>query len=176
MNNECLKLVFDIITAIGSLATFGSFIFLFRRDNDKQKQIDHLSSLVNHLNNLSETENKRLNLLVIPDLRIRNSMYQGTDGELQITIENIGEKAILKNFNLTSDDIILHNEHLPYVMEKDTDRKIFARTKTPKHIKDSSYIIEILFTDKLGNDYKSVISGKGANCKMSIPPIKLQDS
>lgn len=173
MENEYSKFILEIITALGSLATFGSFIFLFRRDKDKQKQIDFLSNLVNNLNNLNHTENKKLNLLVKPDLRIIRSMSQGTDGELEITIENIGEKAILKKFNLVSDDIILHNEHLPYVMEKGTNRKIFAKTKTAKHIIDSTYIIEVFFTDKLENEYKSIIEGKGIDCKISINSISL---
>ncbi len=174
MNDNNLKLLFDIIVAIGSLGTFGSFIFLFRRDKDKQKQIDYLSNLVSHLKNLSDVENKKLNLLVQPDLRIKNSMSHGTDGTLQIKIENIGEKAILEKFNLISDDIILHNEHLPYVMEKDTERQIFARTKSSKHINDSSYTIEVYYKDKLGNTYKSVINGTGINSKMVIPPQSLK--
>ena len=38
---ECttVNMIFQIIGAIGSLATFGAFVFLFRRDKDKQTQI-----------------------------------------------------------------------------------------------------------------------------------------
>ena len=42
MDKETLELIFKIITAIGSIATFGAFLYLFRRDNDKQTQIDKI--------------------------------------------------------------------------------------------------------------------------------------
>ena len=37
MHCNTLNIIFQIIGAIGSLATFGAFVFLFRRDKDKQK-------------------------------------------------------------------------------------------------------------------------------------------
>lgn len=44
MKSEITTLIFQIIGAIGSLATFGAFIALFRRDKDKQVQIDKLTN------------------------------------------------------------------------------------------------------------------------------------
>ena len=52
--DKTLSLTFQFIAAIGSLATVGSFIFLFRRDKDKQSQINKLTNkqikqLINYL-------------------------------------------------------------------------------------------------------------------------------
>ncbi len=154
-----LNLAFQLIAAFGSLATFGSFIYLFRRDKDKQSQIDKLAKVVTNLKDLKEIENQKLNLSVRPDIKVKGCGYNGTDGELYIDIINIGEKAKLIEFELKSEDLILHNEHLPFVMEKNTTRKIFARTKGEKHIKDCEYQILIHYTDKIENKHISIIKG-----------------
>ena len=159
--DKTLSLTFQFIAAIGSLATVGSFIFLFRRDKDKQSQIDKLTNLVSALKDLKDIENKKLNLSIRPDIKLNGSGYNGTDGELTIDIENIGHKATLIKFDLKSDDLILHNEHLPFVMENNTTRKIFARTNGVKHIKDCEYEIQIHHLDRLGNLHISIIQGIG---------------
>lgn len=91
---------------------------------------------------------------------------------MEITIENIGERAILTKFHLTSEDIILHNEHLPHILQKDTNRKIFGRTKGEKHIKDCQYQIDVHYTDKVHNTYISVIRGADMRNRMEEPEIQ----
>lgn len=49
---------FQIIDAIGSLATFGAFIYLFKRDNFKQDQINKLTRIATVL----ETQNQTMQL------------------------------------------------------------------------------------------------------------------
>jgi len=155
------ELVFGVINALGSLATFFAFLLLFKKDKDKQTQIDQLTHVANELAQMKAIENQKLNLSIKPELRLGKSHYNGTDGEMDMTIENIGERAILTEFSLISDDIILHNEHLPFTLQKGDSRKIFSRIKSDKHIKDSEYQIKIHYHDKIGNYYISVLNGKG---------------
>src|SRR5690606_12236148 len=157
-----IKLIFDLITAIGSLATVGSFIYLFRRDKDKQAQIDELTKIVSSLTSLQNIENQKLNLSVRPDIKQNGGGYQGYDGEWHLNIENIGEKTTLTKLELISDGLVLHNEHIPYVMEKNSTRKIFARTNSEKHVKDCEFILNIHHTDKIGNLHIVTFKGIGA--------------
>jgi hypothetical protein len=199
-----LEIAFQIITAIGSLATFGAFVFLFRRDKDKQSQIDKLTGIATILeaqnetmkeqNNLiaqqvdifrntnilkgqdnealialKEIEDKKLKLSVKPNLWLNGASTVGNTGELKIDLNNKGEDAKLLAFNLLSNDIILHNDHLPYELSKGSRRYIFGRSKGEKNIKDCEYSIEVIYLDKLENSYSSNITGIGAHVKIADP-------
>ena len=66
-------LLFMVINAIGSLATFGAFLFLFFKDKHKQGQIDKLTDIFLELqkqNNLSE---KKFKLSIKPNLHLHGS-------------------------------------------------------------------------------------------------------
>lgn len=167
-NEQNIKLFFEIITALGSLATFGSFVYLFRRDKDKQSQIDELAKIVSSLTSLQKIEDQKLNLSVRPDIKQNGGGYQGYDGEWYLNIENIGEKTTLTKLELISDGLVLHSEHIPYVMEKNTKRKIFARTNTGKHVKDCEFILNIYHTDKIGNLHIVSFKGIGSSIKERI--------
>lgn len=195
------NLIFQIIGAIGSLATFGAFIFLFRRDKDKQTQIDKLTGIVTFLEAQNETmkeqnyliaqqveifrntsilkgqddvalgqlreiEEKKLKLSVKPNLWLNGAGYKGYEGELTIDLNNKGEDAKLLEFNLISDDIILHSLSLPYDLDKGRGKYIYGRRKGDKHIKDCQYKIDIIYQDKLENKYLSKIVGIGAEAKI----------
>jgi hypothetical protein len=165
-NEKNLNLIFQVITAVGSLATFGSFVYLFRRDKDKQAQIDKLTNIVTTLTSLKDIENQKLNLSVRPDIKYNGCGYQGQDGEWHLDITNVGEKTTLTKLELISDGLILHNEYIPFVMEKDSTRKIFARTNTEKHVKDCEYELKIYHTDKIGNLHVAIFKGKGERAKL----------
>lgn len=189
-------MTFQIISAIGSLATFGAFIFLFRRDKDKQEQIDKLTGIASvieaqnetmkmsndlmtqqvdifrntsilknydesALKDLKEIEEKKLKLSVKPNLWLNGAGYKGHAGELKIDLNNKGEDAQLLEFRLTSDDIILHSQSLPYDLGKGQRRYIFGKQKGEKNIKNCEYIIDVIYADKLGNKYSTTIKGKG---------------
>jgi len=196
-----MNLIFQIIGAIGSLATFGAFVFLFRRDKDKQAQIDKLTGIAtileaqnetmkeqNHLiaqqveifrntsvlkgqddiaiQQLREIEEKKLKLSVKPNLWLNGAGYRGNEGELKIDLNNKGESAKLLEFNLTSNDIVLHSLSLPYDLEKGQRRFIFGRQKGDKHIKDCQYQIEVIYEDRLENKYSTIIDGVGSLAKI----------
>jgi len=201
MKSETVNLIFQIIGAIGSLATFGAFVFLFRRDKDKQAQIDRLTGIASILESQNETmkeqndliaqqvdifrnttvlkgenghameqlreiEEKKLKLSVKPNLWLNGVGYKGYDGELQIDLNNKGEDAKLLEFNLHSEDIILHSLSLPYDLDKGQRRYIFGRQKGEKHIKDCIYEIDVIYEDKLENRYLTKIKGQGAKAKI----------
>lgn len=204
MDKDSIIITCQIITAIGSLSTFGMFLFLFRKDKDKQTQINKLTNITtlleaqnevmkehnnlvsqqveifrntkilsgqdnNALSELRNIEEKKLKLSVRPNLWLNGAGYSGYDGELKIDLNNKGEVAHITNFNLTSSDIVLHNEHLPYELEGGQRRYIFARSKGNKHIKDAIYSIEILYKDKINTPYSITITGEGANVTLSEP-------
>lgn len=202
-----MEIIIQIIGAVGSLATFGAFLMLFKKDKNKQEQLDRLTvissvlenqaeslrkqndlisqqvdiyrntSILNKQNDealsrLKEIEEEKLLLSVKPNLWLNGARYKGYEGELSIDLNNKGETAILKKFELISDDLILHSEHLPYDLEKGERKYIFARTKGEKHIKDCAYTLNIFYSDKINNEYKTEISGKGTNVKL-IETLKI---
>lgn len=204
MSKDLIILICQIITAIGSLSTFGMFLFLFRKDKDKQTQINKLTNIATlldaqnevmkehndlvsqqveifrntrilggqdneALSELRNIEEKKLKLSVKPNLWLNGAGYSGYNGELKIDLNNKGEVAYITNFNLTSSDIELHNEHLPFELEGGQRRYIFARSKGNKHIKDAIYTIEILYKDKINTHYSITLTGEGPNVKLSQP-------
>ena len=60
-----LNTIFQIIEAIGSLATFGAFIFLFIKDKNKQEQINKLTSIAAVLESQNETMKEQNNLITL---------------------------------------------------------------------------------------------------------------
>lgn len=145
----------DIVTIVGYLATVGTFLYLFRRDNDKQKQIDSLAKL-------AEISEEHLVLLVRPDLYKNGASTSPHEREIRIDLLNRGEQVNLLEFNSDSPDITLHSKSLPWVLEKGEERLIFAHANG-KNPNDCEYAIEVLYEDKLKNQYKIMITGKGAH-------------
>lgn len=199
---ELSNFIFGIFSALGSIGTVGAFIFLFRRDKDKQSQIDKLTGIASILEaqnetmksqndlmaqqvdvlrntsilqvqdneamlRLKEIEEKKLKLSVKPNLWLNGVGYNVTDGQFQIDLNNKGEDAKLLDFVLNSNDVILHNEHLPWNLEKGERRYIFGQKIGEKHIKDMEYEIDVIYEDKLENKYSIKIKGVGSVAKIT---------
>ena len=197
---EQIQLTFNIINSIGALATFGAFLLLFRRDKDKQKQIDKLISIATILDaqndsfkkqndliaqqvdifrntsvlkqqdnasmfKLQEIEEKKLKLSIAPVLWLNGAGTRHT-GELQIDLNNKGERAILNDFVLKSGELVLHSKSTPNDLEKGERRYIFARASGNKPINECEYEIEVLYHDSLKNKFSLIIEGKGAQVKI----------
>ena len=58
-----LNLVFQIIAALGSIATFGAFLMLFKKDKEKQNQIDKLTKIATLLDSQNDTLRQQNDLI-----------------------------------------------------------------------------------------------------------------
>lgn len=95
MDINTTNLIFQIIGAIGSFATFGAFIFLFRRDKDKQAQIDKLTSIATFLEAHNETLKEHNNLIAQQVVIFRNtSILKGQDDIAFGQLKEIEEKRL----------------------------------------------------------------------------------
>ncbi len=199
--SDTLNIVFQIIASIGSLATFGAFVFLFRRDKDKQAQIDRLTGIATILEaqndtmkkqndlfaqqvdifrntsllkggdqeairHLQEIEEKKLRLSVEPNLWTNGGGYNGSTGEFNLDLNNKGETAFIQEFINNTSEVTLYNNALPYELEKGANRKISGRQSGDKHIKDCDIDIDVIYTDRLKNQFSSKIKGTGINIKI----------
>ncbi len=95
MENYILNTIFQIIGAIGSLATFGAFIFLFRRDKDKQTQIDKLTGIATILEAQNETMKLQNDLIAQQvDIFRNTSILSGKDEVAIKELKEIEEKKL----------------------------------------------------------------------------------
>jgi hypothetical protein len=93
--NDTLNIIFQVIAAIGSLATFGAFIFLFRRDKDKQVQIDRLTGIATILEAQNETMKKQNDLISQQvDIFRNTSLLKNNDQEALGHLREIEEKKL----------------------------------------------------------------------------------
>lgn len=85
------SMIFEIINAIGSLATFGGFLYLFFQNKDNQAQIDKLSTIATNLEAQNEIMKEQNNLIsqqvdIFRNTSILKEQNKGALGEL-ISIE-----------------------------------------------------------------------------------------
>lgn len=93
--NDTLNMIFQIIAAIGSLATFGAFVFLFRRDKDKQAQIDRLTGIATILEAQNETMQKQNDLISQQvDIFRNTSLLKNNDQDALKHLREIEEKKL----------------------------------------------------------------------------------
>jgi len=115
---------------------------------------------------LEELEEKRIRLSVKPRLEINGGFSRGLEGEIQLNLNNKGERASLKSFKVLEGNVTLHNEHLPFELEKGGGRKIFLKTKDQTNSNVATYKVVIEYEDALNFRYLSTIEGTGAQCKL----------
>lgn len=89
--NKCWQDVFQILAALGSLGTFGAFIFLFKKDKEKQEQINTLAKI-------AEIAAKRLKYQAAPKLWLNGAGYKATENRINIDLNNKGKRARLTKF------------------------------------------------------------------------------
>jgi hypothetical protein len=150
-----MKNLLDILTALSSIGTFGAFIMLFIKDKDKQKQIDYLANMV-------RLKEKQVNLSVLPDIFKTDTSSNPGINQLSITIQNRGETARILDFVTNSPDILIHSKSVPFILEKDKHRGIFF-SSTGKNTNACEYNINMIFEDKLHNQFSLDFTGIGSN-------------
>lgn len=95
MDQDKQKLLFEIIAAVGSLATFGAFVFLFRRDKDKQAQIDELTGIAAILEAQNETMKMQNDLIAQQvDIFRNTAILKGNDQGAMEKLQAIEEKKL----------------------------------------------------------------------------------
>jgi hypothetical protein len=95
MNSNTTNLFFQIIGSVGSLATFGAFLFLFRRDKDKQTQIDKLTGIATYLEAQNEIMRQQNDLIAQQVEIFRNtSILKGQNEKELIKLREIEEKKL----------------------------------------------------------------------------------
>jgi hypothetical protein len=159
-----IEFIFSILNASGSIGTFGAFVFLFLKDKFKESQIDKLSSIIIALKEQNEITKDQLRLTFLPILGLSGTQYRAETNELRIDINNKGEMARIFDIKLISGDITLHSLSIPYDLEKDSSRLIFAKVKGV--FSTCNYKIEVLYFDKMKNRYSVIIEGLGNNIKL----------
>ncbi len=95
MDCNTVNIIFQIIGAIGSLATFGAFVFLFRRDKDKQTQIDKLAGITTILESQNEMMKMQNDLIAQQVDIFRNTgILKGNDEGALTQLREIEEKKL----------------------------------------------------------------------------------
>ena len=142
------------IAAIGGviaiLFTYYQFKKLRENDNELQSQIIELVKL----NSLFE---KRLRMSVKPKLWTNGGGYNGTDYSIHIEINNRGQRAFYKGFEIVEGKgtFWLQEWNQDIVIEK--DGQIQLSGNTTGHPKDSYFRIKINYTDDENYQYETMI-------------------
>ncbi|PCJ87835.1 MAG: hypothetical protein COA57_03965 [Flavobacteriales bacterium] len=85
---------------------------------------------------------------------------------MNFDILNNGETATMLELKLNSNDVLLHNLHLPRDIENGGKWFFSSNTKGQKSVQSCEYEIDIIYSDKLENRYLSKIKGKGTYAKI----------
>ncbi|MEM5563960.1 hypothetical protein WNY78_02540 [Psychroserpens sp. AS72] len=142
------------IAAILGVLTIGYTLFqlkkLVQNDNELQSQIDELVKL----NELTE---RRLRMTVKPKLWTNGSGYNGTDHTIHIKINNRGERAFYKGFDVLEGEgaFWIQKWNQDIVIEKDKYIQLSGRTSG--HPKDSNFKIKINYSDDENYQYQTII-------------------
>ena len=157
---------FQVVEALGALATVGAFFMLFVKDRGQQRQIDELTTLARETTGLRLLEHEKLKLSAKPKLWLNGASMQNKNNELQIDLNNKGERAILTRFEVLRGSVHVTNLNLPYDLEKGSNCLIFMRTPKNVDVRNVGYQIRIFYEDEVGTRYESVIEGIGTKVEL----------
>ena len=147
----------QIGVSVGILAGIATLIYtlwqinkLLKNDNELQGQIDELVKL----NSLFE---KRLRMSVKPKLWTNGSGYNGTDYTVHIVVNNRGQRAFYKGFEILEGEgsFWLQEWNQDIVIEK--DKHIQLSGHTTGHPKDTYFKIKINYSDDENYLYQTII-------------------
>ncbi|RKO70595.1 hypothetical protein D7322_15060 [Sphingobacterium puteale] len=156
--NEWCKDLFQIIAALGSLGTLGAFLLLFKKDEEKQKQLNALISIAG-------INEKRLKYQAAPKLWLNGASSSPTQRLISIDLNNKGKRARLLEFKKLEGDFTFKDESLPWDIEQGERRYIFI-TPNNQHPHDTYYKLIVFYNDDIGNSYQITIEGTGSSVKI----------
>lgn len=156
--NECWKDLFQVLAALGSLGTFGAFLLLFKKDKEKQQQL-------NTLIKIACINEKRLKYQAAPKIWLNGAGTRSVDSLIKIDLNNKGKRARLLKFEKLEGDFGFTSEHLPYDLDQDKSRYIFLNPIN-KNPNDTYYKLAILYNDDVGTSFRMIVEGTGSSVKI----------
>lgn len=104
-------------------------------------------------------ESKTFRRSVKPRIYVGGPSYNGSSGEFSIDLNNKGESAIIESIINLSEDVIIHVQHFPKDLDKDSSLKIFGKQSGTKHIQYCYINFEVHYSDLYENTYSSSVTG-----------------
>lgn len=168
--------------ALGSIATLFAFLFLFRRDKDKQAQIDRLAEIAEATNRQADTMQAQLyqyrdglRLQFLPSLKVARLEPTITIDSFMVTLCNYGKPCRILIERMVSDNYTFSKEkdRPPYDL-KNGDEQTYSFVSANSDATKSTVIFDIIYADEMGFFYKSTLRGNKAN--VDIPPGRLLEN
>jgi hypothetical protein len=154
--------IIEIINALGSLATFGAFIFLFFKDRSKQKQIDELVSIAKTLRDQNANSENRLRITILPEFKKTGTKDNGFP-----IVTNIGDTAQVLSLELDPPIGNITAFPRPFnVYNKEPLLYDVNALTIPNGFHLSSLVIR--FMDKAGNKYVTKITDLQTETKLYV--------
>lgn len=154
----------QIISAVGSLATFGAFLFLFKRDVSKQEQIDKLAAIASALKLQFEQDKENTRLMFLPLIQLFGYQFWNNSKKFNLTIRNVGKPAVIRLLRTVSDSVVREEGKYvaPYDLNTLNENEFTFTLANGFDQENAQIVFDIVFSDQIGNTYKSTfISGKG---------------
>lgn len=156
---------FQLLGALGSLATFGAFIMLLKKDKNKQEQLDHLTKISQTWARLYELERdkfelersahdqerKRIRIDLMPVLRLSSYVKDGKEREFHLV--NNGESCIITKISALPEHAALFaNRTYPIVLDKSNEISVRFALSGTTH--DGDVQVTMYYSDMAKNHYQ----------------------
>lgn len=155
-----------ILAVITIVYTFIQLNSLLKNDNELQSQINELVKL----NSLFE---KRLRMLVKPRLWSNGSGYRGGDQTINIKINNRGERAYYKGFEILEGEGTFSFQEWDQDIVIEKDKHIQLSGRTFGNPRDAGFKIKINYSDDENYQYQSIIEWSNPGRARIIETIEL---
>jgi hypothetical protein len=161
--------IIDGITMIGVLVTIvftiTSIRRLFKRDDQKQEQIDELINQTKELARHNALYEKRIRMIHKPRIWSNGGSTAAYDSEWSIRIDNKGEDATITSLDIIGGDaenakFLIHG--LPFELDKGKSC-VFSGTCTEKNPNEIYLKIQVNYTDVEGYEYATIFDWKGGS-------------
>lgn len=178
---------FQVAGALGSVATLLAFLFLFRRDKDKQEQIDKLAKIAEATNRQADAMQAQLyqyrdglRLQFLPSLKIARLEPTIVFDSFMVTICNYGKpcRIILEKSVNDSYTCEKNKDTPPYDLKAGDEQTYRFISANGFDATKSKVIFDIIYMDEMGFFYKSTLQGNKSGADMPygrlLEPVELR--
>lgn len=156
---------------IGGLAAiigvFIAFYQLFKKDEERQRQIDMLASQASELKKANDFNEKRLKLSVKPKIWLNGGQSNPTRRMLSIDVNNKGERAYFTTVEVLQGDVCLYQDFHGYELEKGAHFNLmFAPTSGEVLQHEITYKVRVIYHDEVFTEYELLIEAIGPATKI----------